>query len=378
MAGLKQQDAELRLPSIKGALRFWWRALQYAKLNGDIKRLHQEEAKLFGSTERQSSVRMSLSDVHVERTRKFGELHDQLAKSPGARYLGYGVVHAFDSSKSGVKMGQLTRACMEACRFTLNVISRDPLPDDLIRAIKIMGLLGGLGSKARKGYGSLTLDKLEGADWKRPADAKQLRTTLSELLASTASYKALPKISAFSAHSRIDRLHDGSDSLGLLDEYGQRMQRYRSWGQSSSGNMVNGSPSEKRFKDDHDWSKGNAPSPDFHPQRVIFGLPHNYGKKAEEQVAPATKKHDRRASPLFYHLHDYGNGTYAGLSLILKSQFLPDDEQINAGRRRVATKAEYDVLTDFLEAKIQDVPGQDTSVRYFAKREVLWPPETVA
>jgi CRISPR-associated protein Cmr1 len=349
--------------------------LRYPELNGDIKQLHAEEAKLFGSTERQATVRMSLSDVHVERTRKFGELHEQLARRPGARYLGYGVVHAFDSSKSGVKKGQLTRGCLEAGRFQLNLLSRDPLPIDLLRAIKILGLVGCLGSKARKGYGSLTLNKLEGADWNRPTNVTELRTTLRELLASTQGYQSLPKISAFSAHTRIDRLHDGSDALGLLDEYGQRMQRYRSWGQTSSGNMVNGSPSEKRFKDDHDWSKGTLPSPGFHPRRAVFGLPHNYGKKAEEQVAP--DKHDRRASPLLYHVHDYGGGNYAGLSLLLKSQFLPDGEQLKAGRKPVATKADYNVLTGFLEAKLQDNPGLDTAASYFAQREVLWPPESV-
>jgi len=47
----------IRPPSFKGALRFWWRALNwgkfYQKNNRDeaaaLKALHQEEARLFGS-----------------------------------------------------------------------------------------------------------------------------------------------------------------------------------------------------------------------------------------------------------------------------------------------------------------------------------------
>ena len=50
MSGANQDDVELRPPSIKGVLRFWWRALAYSKFDNKMEDLHKEEEKLFGST----------------------------------------------------------------------------------------------------------------------------------------------------------------------------------------------------------------------------------------------------------------------------------------------------------------------------------------
>ena len=48
LAGAEQGKAELRAASIKGVLRFWWRALQ---VEPDINELRQKEAGIFGSSE---------------------------------------------------------------------------------------------------------------------------------------------------------------------------------------------------------------------------------------------------------------------------------------------------------------------------------------
>ena len=47
LGGADGKGAELRAPSIKGALRFWWRAM-----NGHLplKELHEREAEIFGGS----------------------------------------------------------------------------------------------------------------------------------------------------------------------------------------------------------------------------------------------------------------------------------------------------------------------------------------
>src|SRR5262245_51634695 len=44
-----KRSCELRVPSIKGALRFRWRALAWSRFEGQLKDIHKEEARLFGS-----------------------------------------------------------------------------------------------------------------------------------------------------------------------------------------------------------------------------------------------------------------------------------------------------------------------------------------
>jgi CRISPR-associated protein Cmr1 len=60
-AGADPQVAELRAASFKGALRFWFRALAWAR-HRDFNRVREQEDKLFGSTRTgQAKVLLSLS-----------------------------------------------------------------------------------------------------------------------------------------------------------------------------------------------------------------------------------------------------------------------------------------------------------------------------
>ena len=114
-AGANPGKAELRLPSFKGVLRFWWRALAWSRLDGNLEEIRRQEDALFGSTgEGQSRVSMRLAiDPNPPRVRTDEVLtvseSDGRVVGEGARYLGYGVMHAFASRKTNTKAGQLTR-----------------------------------------------------------------------------------------------------------------------------------------------------------------------------------------------------------------------------------------------------------------------------
>jgi CRISPR-associated protein Cmr1 len=367
ISGADQTKAELRVPSIKGALRFWWRALAFARLNGDMAALRSEESTLFGSTSGQSSVLMKLRCSQLDSIQKGAE-YGRLRTRPGALYLGYGVVEPFDGQRT--RAGRLIRPCLtEAQEFDILVRGSRETLVIVADAFKALGLLGGLGSKARKGYGSLTLTSLSQEDepiYGRPTNSQGYRAALRELISDSKSLVAVPPFSAFSTVARIHWLVAHNDSIGVLDEIGCAQQRYRSWGKNGK---VNGKPSEKNFKEDHDWGKLITRPKGFHPKRVVFGLPHNYGKGAELEVTPGSKEHDRRASPMFLHVQDLGNGTYAGIASLLYAEFLPPGEKINAGGVEVPQSADYSILTNWLEGG-----GPLASPKpYFPNRETLWP-----
>src|SRR5438067_992377 len=64
--GNATQDAELRPSAIKGALRFWWRAMQNTT---DVAKLREEEAAIFGSADEE--VGRSKVVVEVEKLTSF-------------------------------------------------------------------------------------------------------------------------------------------------------------------------------------------------------------------------------------------------------------------------------------------------------------------
>lgn len=351
-------QAELRLPSIKGALRFWWRAITYARMaearrDGIIERLASAERRLFGASETgQSRLIMTLDaeDGRLQVLEKDTILRDAqgVTVGAGARYLGYGVMEAFASRNKGTEAGQLTRSCLAApfdVSLQIGARETDSLRS-IVPALRLIGMLGGLGSKSRKGYGSVNLTALEGDGvdrWHPPRTEDDYRKELRTLLQDAEGCHDEPDISAFSAHARVDLFQSHRTPLEALDAYGRAMVRYRSWGRN--GRILDGERSRPRFPEDHEWLYDRPPAPDFHPRRAVFGLPHNYGRR--KQVKPAS--HDRRASPLLFHVHEIGS-RYAGVAVLLRSRFLPNGERIRAGRASVPARPDWNVLTDFLVA----------------------------
>ena len=148
-------------------------------------------------------------------------------------------------------------------------------------------------------------------------------------------------------------------NIGLLhNEMGFRFQHYRSWGFNG---RVAGENSRWEFKGDHDWLK-EASRPEYDdvsdwprasrsadqgeraaraPQRANFGLPHNYLNRSpvntEGYLDPAVDRrnleihpsgdYDRRASPLFLHLHGPLADGNCAVWFFLDAEFLPTESE---------------------------------------------------
>jgi len=377
--------------SVKGALRFWWRALQWGEIKTADKtdeealcELHEQEAKLFGiamdekrgkSGKVNGQGKFTLRVIHPQfNTTAQNTVHSEFKAHDAARYFGYGLMEAFNSKDKGTKAGQLTRSCINNNQaFDLQLIFRDQIDDSIKNALIIMGLLGGLGSRVRRGIGSIALERLVHNYKEYQVSTTTYKDKTEELFNSPkneADYISLikkhlpdvknvsqPPFSAFSNESRIDLLVRANSALSALDDLANGMVMYRSWGKNGE---VLKKDSEKNFKKDHDWKDKNRLK-DFHPRRVIFGLPHNYGQEdryavnPEKQKAPYPEgyyKHDRRASPLLFHVHKVGS-KYLGVSILLPAQFLPTNEKINAGGINVPAKVEWSVLTDLIDGNIR-------------------------
>lgn len=345
------QKAELRLSSFKGALRFWWRSLQWGKVK-DEEELWQKEAELFGVSDQavgQSKVRMRLVSTEPKPLPLCpNKLSDKLK---GAHYLGYGVMNIKGEFTQG-------REAIDGGCFTVELRcgpNLDPsVLDEVQKSLVLLGTVGGLGSKSRKGYGSLTL-----AELKKGSAALELSheptLRLSQIVAALPDGK--PDWSAWSTKSRVVTVAGARDPLRLLDSIGKELVHYRSWGREGK---VWGQDREENFKEDHDLSKSLAVKI-AHPKRVAFGLPHNYGKGTTNEVKPSSL--DRRASPLFIHIHQVSAGTPpVGVLTFLPSLFLPDGEQLKSFGHKVdldRSESFWGPIHGFLD-RFLDKPGATT------------------
>lgn len=367
MSGSDKFKAELRVPSIKGVLRFWWRALALGRL-GSVKKVQEDESRIFGSAGDdigQARIHLKLKlpngiDQYKDLILKYA---DGQPVGPGARYLGYGVVESVPNKKRNTKQGQILRSCLKyPFDGNLSILIRNGTSIDdinsVVSAMIAMGLLGGLGSRSRKGYGSFNLREMKLGDnvlFRMPKDVEDLGLKIKSLLKDNNTYNIkafsdLPPYTAYSNRTRVDIIGKGSDSLQLLNSVGEAMQMYRSWGRNG---MVNGKASERNFRDDHDLARDAiTKTVANHPRRAVFGLPHNYyfsSYSSKIDVKPS--RLERRASPLFIHIQELDNGQYAAVTTIMPADFLPKGEKIRVGNSVVPEHVDYHVIEDFLNDK---------------------------
>jgi CRISPR-associated protein Cmr1 len=136
----------------------------------------------------------------------------------GARYLGHGVMGAFPrrakENRLAVEAGQLTRACLRApfeIKLELRVRDLDEATRaSLVDALKALGLLGGIGAKSRKGYGSLVLASmaLNGKPCRSlPTSPNDLQSAIQGLIGgarnATDHHGGLPPYTALSSRTRV-------------------------------------------------------------------------------------------------------------------------------------------------------------------------------
>ena len=370
LGGFDHQTERLRPSAFKGALRFWWRVLSYADLatrfpddQALLNELQAQEHRLFGSasvgdddSSGQSRVRLRLRWAEQPQAPRPMGKSDPLVRTgsvPGAIYLGYGLIDI---------NGKLVRSAWPAgAEFEVHLMVRSAgsaqEDDRLRRALQLLGLLGGIGARARRGYGSLAIMAYADDDSvaQLPTNERDYASRLSKLLAPCAQVEREPPFSALNAGSRLETVCKASDPMALLDHIGRQMQRYRSWGYRG---RVNHQDSEQNFDHDHQWFidalGGNLRR--TAPRRTAFGLPHTYYKKdaGGAQVVPAHEDFNRRASPLLIHIHPTQHDGYIAVLCRLAGIFLPGDGQLELSAKRQTVTADMDpdwreTLDDFFD-----------------------------
>ncbi|MBT4561310.1 MAG: type III-B CRISPR module RAMP protein Cmr1 [Planctomycetes bacterium] len=345
---------ELRTPSIKGVLRFWWRAIALSAFDDDIKRMRLAERWLLGSTDGQAAISMRLELLTPESVEPPGR-----AISSGTAYLaGQGLFHHNEgSTRAAIKEGPRFKLhCRLGARHE-KALQKENSKDQrlalelLERTLWCIGLFGGVGSRSRRGFGSFAIEDLQGGQLglTAPKSAPELAAAI-ELVLPKSSLTSLPEFSAFSEKASVTVFKSASSAAHSLETLGVEFALFRSYGR---GGGVMGRASEKNFKDDHDSVKDAIAGKGLTqaPRRVVFGLPHNYFYSSGGKTDINPQTHKRRASPLFFHIHSFSDGTSALVMVFLPARFLPDKEEISiTGPRLIVPLPEnlWKPIHDFL------------------------------
>lgn len=288
----------VRPPSFKGALRFWWRALHWGEFlneaNHDeamaLKALHQKEAELFGSAAKDGKGGQGCFLLKIIQPESFQVDNQWPAIKPlkESGYLGMGLWESGSKEKDNFQPHRQNIMTKEpfTIHLLLNKTASDEDKKQLCRALKALGLFGGLGSRSRRGFGALAIQSIN-HDSFACQSVDDYESVLKELF-SIAPAEVLPPFTAWSESSRI----------GLLQPCSNAKEAHKK--AAACFYNVRGMKAEVRGTD----KRG-------------FGQP--------LPLKPMKKEYDqRRASPLFFHIHPVGN-QYVCSHLFMPAQFLPTE-----------------------------------------------------
>ncbi|MGK9475768.1 type III-B CRISPR module RAMP protein Cmr1 [Melioribacter sp. OK-6-Me] len=154
LGGVDPTKVELRAPSVKGALRYWWRAL-HGNLN--IKELHRKEAEIFGSSHTDYQLKSKIS----VRTKTIKLKKDcKPFKSDNLNTIKY---MSFGKWETG-NNGEFHEYFDVGGKFEIIIKYDDQLTkeqiDSVEQALALVFMVGGLGSKSRNGFGRFSITNL--------------------------------------------------------------------------------------------------------------------------------------------------------------------------------------------------------------------------
>lgn len=339
LSGVDQTTCEFRAPSLRGVMRYWYRALLGGKGVTDLDELKTQESAVFGSTEAASPVKVRITPVAVplEQRGMPGDLPEWSSDSFNnpIKYLWY-----------SVDLGDNNRAFIQpGTSFTVSFTAVLPRGkgetrvrhafQETLTAFWLVAHLGSLGTRARRAAGSFSaqLVRTHGSFESPPFredgrfDPGTVQNALGSLLPNPSA--ASTEFSTLGSNSRVWR-------SGLAKAYTQRdwtdavyniadnLKEFRIYfGKRGENDPPSG------FPPDYDVVKEairHDRAPRTWVSKTSFGLPlmFSYGDKGKTTLIP--DGFGRRASPLWIRIAHLPDGRFEPVMTWFAGAFLPNDD----------------------------------------------------
>jgi len=317
--GGANQQAELRPASFVGLLRWWWRAL---KGECDIKRLREEEIKIFGGDGKMASPVYLRVEGNI---RKGSDLTNECRLNAWVGYLYHFVT--IRGKREFIEPGS---------RLKLTLIGKDEFLKHYIASLWALVFLGGVGARSRRGGGNLAVVGYEPKDlvedleisftptdnlreWleKNLKRAKELvgppKTPCDKYGECECEYSTLPDPT--SGDFKLELSKTKFDAwFEALNDIGKEFMKFRKM-KNEQKNKQNKQNEERILK------------------IAVFGLPLICGKGKAVKVENTKEDIKRRSSPVIIKVVKHSEGKYQWMVLGLEGRFLPHGAKLRFGEK---------------------------------------------
>lgn len=371
-------EAEWAVKSVRGHLRWWFRAVMGGERQGDADAVRELEDELFGSTSHKSPLKILAPPVRESTVGDLAEGHPldetQLANAWGATdpavrarlrlsrgatnpiaYLGYGPI-AWNRDQRKVIYERARIRSGRSMRLLLQWRDRLPSEDALQKALWCWLHLGGIGGRSRRGFGSLECVAIRTGNsestFLNPVQTiAQFEEYAKSLLATACGASAVAQWSHFTKDTRI------YVSTAPYQTWDAALSAAGAW--LIAFRRRYGLTSDERTSvrnRDYVWLKGSPP-PAGVPDRAGFGLPLPFGQG--EDLVAAWRSGDRRSgeheesgrrgSPLLIHVARF-EGKHHLVFTHMPALLVPKGKEIHfRGQHSPPTVEQKRIVSDFLD-----------------------------
>ncbi|MFW5800231.1 MAG: type III-B CRISPR module RAMP protein Cmr1 [Spirochaetota bacterium] len=302
LSSTNKLNPELRPPSIKAMMRFWWRAINY---NSDNNELKNKEGKIFGSADENFGkskviVRVKNADLNGNTSK------DNLPNNYTAEnvvfhrnnrdinllnYFAYGPI-AYNRNLRRPEC--IYKYIIPETKFDIVLKYKEEYEKDILKSLFFLSTFGSLGAKSRNGFGNFIIKNISEFEplgdlyTTNPVKNDNLKKILNQNIPNN-SNNNLPKYTSLSrTHTKLYKLNNSYekalDALTALQEIYLRTRVLFNNENSSNNYTIN--------------------------DRVYLGSP-----------IMAINKKDRRSKPYFIRVLRDGDGKYHSYLLYMGAEF---------------------------------------------------------
>lgn len=387
-----KQPSAIFPQSFKGALRFWWRALVWGGIRelketdeDALVELHKQEAELFGSsaikTDEQNVpygkglISIKINNISKKEILDENQLLNEypLSNNSGGYALGLGLSKYNRNIRGSV---YTRRAIKSGFQFKVEIIFNKDTDEEHLKNIRasliLLGFLGGLGSKSRRGLGSVSITDLSFSkkfSWNKEFHNEE--KTLLNLL----KEKKLNGILSSQKAEILIKKHNNKNAWDVLCDMNNDMQIFRSRGRKVRGvHRINGIEANHQAYEekntDHKlvcgFLKDTENLPKKLPTSLSFGLPRTYLMSDENSYVSikfesrnkdkkSKSKRSRRASPVLMHVHKLSSDSFLSIQTVFHGKLFPECDEISVSKKNSNDKSYKEITSISLKGYQSDI-----------------------
>jgi len=322
-AGVNDPTMLIRGTSVRGQLRFWWRATRGGEFDGSIRDMKEAEDLLWGAASQidrecpsRVQVRVEMQSTGME-SHPFSVVAGNLDQHTGQRrpklqpnesvapaYAAFPLQPENREIRQG-GIGMTTKSVRQNVRFDLSLTFPAADQADVEAALWAWETFGGIGARTRRGFGALQVTHIDGTAIAPPADPDKVNKQLAANIGnadrvSTGTWPPdVPHLGPAVLY-KITKPFNGPEAA-----WGELISKLKAFRQPGGyARSIWPEPDEVRRKTNQHLP-AHAPTCSVHKfPRAAFGLPIIFHFKDASRGNPNSPNHDPRDTSLELAAHD--------------------------------------------------------------------------